>query len=629
MDAEMQEIVTDFVTEAEESLDRIDPLFVDLETKGEDQEVLNDIFRCLHTLKGAAGFLGFQKVVDVAHASESILKKLRDGEIRLTKHLVDVVLRSVDTLRVLIGHVKHGEEASEDTGPLVAALADALATAPGKGGAAVAPATPVPPTPAPEAPRTVSAPPTPAPEAPRTVSAPPTPVPEAPRAVSAPTIPVPEAPRAVSVLPSPAPAGPAAKGEHLPAPPGPEGQRSVPDRRDALQNLRVDIGRIDKVMDLTGEVVLARNRLLTLVNAIGSRYGDDPAFENLSETVSFLDLVTSDMQLSVLKMRMQPLQKVFGKFPRVVRDIASGMGKDIELKISGEETEVDRSVIEHIGDPLIHILRNAIDHGIEAPDVRKAAGKKERGVISIDASQKGTQVLIQVSDDGHGIDIDRVKRKAVENGLVTAEDAERMTDEAAIHLIFQPGFTTMDVATELSGRGVGMDVVLTSISRLNGYVEIRTNKGAGTTFRISIPLTLAIIQSLMVRAGGGQYAIPLALVEEILRVTPGEIAETAGQKVLVIRDRVHPFFELAELIGKESPPDPVFRYAVVVAVGDNRFCLGVDKLVGEEEVVIKPIDGLTMESSHMIGATITGEGKVVLILDLASVSRSLSGANRT
>ena len=344
MDAEMQEIVSDFVTEAEESLERIDPLFVDLETKGEDQEILNDIFRCLHTLKGAAGFLGFQQVVDVAHASESILKKLRDGEIRLTKRLVDVVLQSVDTLRVLIGHVKHKEDVSEDTGPLITELAEALAQASGKGDPAA----------------------------------------------------VPEPPKVVSAPPSPVPAGPAVNGEQHSAPSGPEGQKGVPDRKDALQNLRVDIGRIDKVMDLTGEVVLARNRLLTLVNAIGSRYGDDPAVENLSETVSFLDLVTSDMQLSVLKMRMQPLQKVFGKFPRVVRDIASAVGKDIELKISGEETEVDRSVIEHIGDPLIHIIRNAIDHGIEPPDVRKARGKKERGVISIDASQKGTQVLIQV-----------------------------------------------------------------------------------------------------------------------------------------------------------------------------------------------------------------------------------------
>jgi len=586
MDAEMQEIVSDFVIEAEESLDRIDPLFVDLETKGEDQEILNDIFRCLHTLKGAAGFLGFQPVVDVAHASESILKKLRDGEIGLTKRIVDVVLQSVDTLRVLIGHVKHGDDLSEDTGPLLAELGDALAHASGKGDP---------------------------------VDASPAPVPAD----------VADPPKLVSAPPSPVPAGPAVQNAQLPAPSGPEGQKDVPDRKDALQNLRVDVGRIDKVMDLTGEIVLARNRLLTLVNDLGSRYGEDPVVENLYETMSFLDLVTSDMQLSVLKMRMQPLQKVFGKFPRVVRDIASAVGKDIELKISGEETEVDRSVIEHIGDPLVHIIRNSIDHGIEPPDVRKAKGKKERGVISIDASQKGTQVLIQVSDDGRGIDIDRVKRKAVENGLVTAEDAERMTDEAATQLIFLPGFSTVEVATELSGRGVGMDVVQTSISQLNGYVEIKTHKDEGTTFRISIPMTLAIIQSLMVRAGGGQYAIPLALVEEILRVAPKELAVTAGQKVLVIRDRIHPFFELSELLGKGSPPDTGNRYAVVVAVGENRFCLGVDKLVGEEEVVIKPIEGVTMETSHMIGATITGEGKVVLILDLASISRKIAGAKRT
>ena len=294
MDAEMQEIVSDFVIEAEESLDRIDPLFVDLETKGEDQEILNDIFRCLHTLKGAAGFLGFQPVVDVAHASESILKKLRDGEIGLTKRIVDVILQSVDTLRVLIGHVKHGDDVSEDTGPLLAELADALAHASGKGDP---------------------------------VDVPPAPVPAAAA----------DPPKLVPTPPAPVPAGPAVKNPLPPAPSGPEGQKDVPDRKDALQNLRVDVGRIDKVMDLTGEIVLARNRLLTLVTAIGSRYGDDPVVENLSETVSFLDLVTSDMQLSVLKMRMQPLQKVFGKFPRVVRDIASAVGKDIELTIPGRK----------------------------------------------------------------------------------------------------------------------------------------------------------------------------------------------------------------------------------------------------------------------------------------------------
>ncbi|MBI5575307.1 MAG: chemotaxis protein CheA [Deltaproteobacteria bacterium] len=603
MSDEMQEIVADFVTEAEESLDRIDPLFVELEARGHDREILNDIFRCVHTLKGAAGFLGFQPVVDVSHASENIMKKLRDGEIGLSKPLVDVILKSVDMLRILIARVKHREDMSENISPLIAELAEALADAEGNGGkpSGAAPAGSA------HAPAMETASRTPAPG---NGSGVPAPVPAS----------APAAAKAATHVPASQASAPAAH--------APEGDRNLPGKKDSVQNLRVDIARIDKVMDLTGEVVLARNRLLTLVSAIGLQYGDDPVVENLSETVSFLDLVTSDMQLSVMKMRMQALQKVFGKFPRIVRDIASSRGKDVELKIHGEDTEVDRSVIEHIGDPMVHILRNAIDHGIEKPEARTARGKPAQGVISIDACQKGNQIVIEVSDDGRGIDVVRVRKKAMEKGLVTAEEAERMSDDAAVNLIFQPGFTTMDVATELSGRGVGMDVVRTSIAKLGGFVDIRTRKDAGTTFQINIPLTLAIIQSLMVRAAGGRYAVPLTLVEEILRVTPSEIAMVAGQKVLVIRDKVHPYFELSERIGKGQPEESPYRYAVVVAVGDRRFCLGVDGLIGEEDVVIKPIDGLEVDSAHMIGATITGDGKVVLILDVASISRNLPGPGR-
>ncbi len=391
----------------------------------------------------------------------------------------------------------------------------------------------------------------------------------------------------------------------------------------------MDIGRIDKVMDLTGEVVLARNRLLNLINTISAQYADDPAVSNVMETVSFLDLVTSDLQLSVMKMRMQALQKVFGKFPRVVRDLASAIGKEVDLKITGEETEVDRSVIEHIGDPMVHIIRNAIDHGLESPEARKAKGKPERGTISIDASQRGNQIVIEIADDGKGIDLDRVKRKAIDRGIVAADEAERMTEEAAIGLIFQAGFSTVDVATELSGRGVGMDVVKTSISKLSGFVEVKTRKDEGTTFRVNIPLTLAIIQALMVRTAGIQYAVPLSLIEEIVRVAPEEIVLAGGRRVLVLREKVLPFYELSEMLGKGGPPEGAARYSVVVAVGDTRFCLAVDKLLGEEEVVIKPLEGVATESSHTLGSTITGDGKVVLILDLASISRSLSGPNRS
>jgi two-component system chemotaxis sensor kinase CheA len=592
MTDDMQEIISDFVTEAEESLDRIDPLFVELETNGQDGEILNDIFRCVHTLKGAAGFLGFQQVVDVAHTSENILKKLREGDIALSKRIVDAILQSVDTLRVLIGHVKHGENVIENIAPLLAELDAALAEASGNAGNGGS-------------------------KAKADAGGAPKAVPAAARGTA--PAPAPAAPAIASAAPATAPAAPAVH----------EAEKGAPDRKDAVSNLRVDIGRIDKVMDLTGEVVLARNRLLNLISAISSQYGDDPAVTNIMETVSFLDLVTSDLQLSVMKMRMQALQKVFGKFPRVVRDLASAIGKEVDLKISGEETEVDRSVIEHIGDPLVHIIRNAIDHGLEPPDVRKAKGKPERGVISIDASQRGNQIVIEISDDGKGIDLDRVRRKAADRGLVSAEEAERMTEDAAIGLIFHAGFSTMDVATELSGRGVGMDVVKTSVAKLSGFVEVKTRKDEGTTFRVNIPLTLAIIQALMVRTGGVQYAVPLSLIEEIVRIAPEEIDTAGGRRLFVLREKVLPFFELSELLGKGAPPEGAARYAFVVAVGDSRFCLSVDKLLGEEEVVIKPLDGLETESSHTLGSTITGDGKVVLILDLASISRTLTGTNRT
>jgi len=584
MTDDMQEIITDFVTEAEESLDRIDPLFVELETNGEDKEILNDIFRCMHTLKGAAGFLGFQPVVDVAHTSENILKRLREGEVALTKRIVDAVLASVDMLRSLIGHVKHSEELDDNIAPLLEELNAALAEAGGASKAAPAPAA---------APAVA---PVAAPAA-------------APQAQCA----------ADAVVKS--------------APEKKEGEKKSAEKKDEKKdevlNLRVDVGRIDKVMDLTGEVVLARNRLLNLIATISSQYADDPAVSNVMETVSFLDLVTSDLQLSVMKMRMQALQKVFGKFPRIVRDLASTIGKEVDLKITGEETEVDRSVIEHIGDPMVHLIRNSIDHGIESPEARRAKGKPERGSVMISASQRGNQIVIEISDDGKGIDVDRVKRKAVDRGIVTAEEAERMTEDAAVALIFQAGFSTMDVATELSGRGVGMDVVKTSISKLSGFVECKTRKDEGTTFRISIPLTLAIIQALMVRTAGVQYAVPLSLIEEIVRVAPDEIALAGGRRVFVLRERVLPFFELSELLGKGGPPEGAVRYSVVVAVGETRFCLAVDKLLGEEEVVIKPLEGVVTESSHTMGSTITGDGKVVLIMDLASISRSLNGMNRS
>lgn len=568
---EMEEIIGEFITEAEEALDRIDPLFVELESKGYDRDLLNDIFRSVHTLKGAAGFLGFQAIVDVAHRAESILKKLRDGEITIKASYIDVILESIDMLRLLIGHIKNKDGVEEDTSDLIRKLENALNM-------------------------------------------------DMVEEVGV------EAPIETKVHPQNESRD---RLEPLKMPTAsafdstvPQSDRSTTERKE-IQTLRIDVDRVDKVMNLTGEIVLIRNRLLNIATSLDARYPGDESVENLLESVSFLDLVTSDMQLAVMRMRMQPLKKVFSKFPRLVRDISSAIGKEVELNISGEDTEVDRSVIEHIGDPMVHIIRNAIDHGIEPVDERIRKNKDRKGRINIDAYQKGNQIIIEIADDGRGIDVEKVKSKALDKGLITIEEYNRLSEEAAINLIFLPGFSTAEVATELSGRGVGMDVVKTNISRLNGYVEVNTKKDMGSIFRITLPLTLAIIQSLMVKASGNIYAVPLAPIEETMVINSKDIKEIAGQKVTIVRDRVYPLFELSEILTGSANGHRGERYILIISSGDRRFCIAVDELLGQEEVVIKAIDGKYTDSSYVLGATITGDGKVVLIIDPSGISRNI------
>ena len=585
MSDEMQDIIREFLAEAEESLDRIDPLFVELEARGHDREILNDIFRSMHTIKGAAGFLGFAQVVEVAHGAESVLKRLRDGETSLTKPLMDVILKSVDVLRLLLGGIKEGGAPAEDTTSVLRAMESFYAeptvgpadhALDGAGGPEDRPVT------------------------------------------------VRQGDVEACVHRAGAEADSVA--DNLSEP---ERGRCESEQREHLQTLRVDVEKIDKVMNLTGEVVLIRNRLLNILSTLQKNHGEEPAVQNLFETVAFLDHVTTDMQLAVMKIRMQPIRKVFSKFPRLVRDISSSHGKDVELKIKGEDTEVDKSIIERIGDPMVHIIRNAIDHGLETPWHRRAVGKPDKGVICIEAFQKGNHIVIEVSDDGRGIDVERVKQKALEQVLAGPEEIARMSDETAMNLIFMPGFTTAEVATELSGRGVGMDVVRTNIAKLNGCVEVTSSPGAGTALRISIPLTLAITETLMVRAGGWQYAVPLAPIEGTLKISRNEIKEVMGQKVTVIRDRLCPVHDLKEVLGGNGGSRPEPGYAIVVSLGDTQFCLAVDELLGREEVVIKNVQGLDSASPHVLGATVTGDGKVVLILDMASLSRGLCGSLKT
>lgn len=589
---EMDEIISEFVTEAEETLERIDPMFVELETKGENKDLLNEIFRGMHTLKGAAGFLGFQPIVDVAHRAESIMKRIREGETAMTRELMDVILKSVDALKLLIFHIKQKDGIEEDNSWLLSELDAALEGA------------------------IVASPTTPQSE----------PVVEAkeslPEEIQPPieTEKKPE-PKVEAAEPPPQPE-PAASPRSQPAG---EQVQQISKEREVVSTLRVDVLRIDKVMDLAGEIVLVRNRLLNLASKLEGSYSGDHNVESLLETTGFLDRVTSDLQLAVMKMRMQPIQKVFGKFPRMVRDMSRTLGKDIDLEMFGEDTEVDKTVIENIGDPLVHIIRNSIDHGIESNEERLTKGKPKKGRIIMSAYQEGTQIVIEVSDDGKGIDVEAVKRKAIKNGLITEEEAQKMSDEAAVNLVFLPGFSTKEVSTELSGRGVGMDVVKTNVGKLNGYVEVITKKDIGSTFKISLPLTLAILQAMMVRIGDEYYAIPQSMLEETLRVKKSDIKEVTGQEVLTIRGKVLPLFEMSELlrVRKREDADHDNSYLLVASVGDRRFCIAVDELLGQEEVVIKTINGIESEVCGIMGATITGDGRVVLILDLALLSRGI------
>lgn len=578
---EMEEIIGEFITEAEEALDRIDPLFVELESRGYDKEILNDIFRSIHTLKGAAGFLGFQTIVDVAHRAESILKKMRDGEITVKTSYIDIILESIDMLRLLIGHIKKRDGIEEDVSDLIKRLEDALNHEEQDRQAKDLVAEIVTKVNSNLSTRQDSSL-------------------NGTREISPPKMP------ATTDL------GETSQGDKISA-----------DKKESLQTLRIDVDRIDKVMNLAGEIVLIRNRLLNVATFLNSRYPSDETVENLFESVSFLDLVTSDMQLAVMKMRMQPLKKVFSKFPRLVRDISNAIGKEVELIISGEDTEVDRSVIEHIGDPMVHIIRNAIDHGIEPVEERINKNKDRKGRINIDAYQKGNQIIIEISDDGKGIDVDKVKKKALEKSLITIDEYNKLSDEAAINLIFLPGFSTAEVATELSGRGVGMDVVKTNISRLNGYVEVNTKKDMGSTFRISLPLTLAIIQSLMVKASENIYAVPISPIEETLIISTRDIKEIAGQKVAIVRGRIYPIFGLSEILSGSAKGHREERYLLVISSGDRRFCIAVDELLGQEEVVIKAIDGKYTDTTYVLGATITGDGRVVLIIDPSGIARNI------
>jgi two-component system chemotaxis sensor kinase CheA len=629
MNDEMQEILNDFLTESGEMIEVLDQRFVTLESDPANKDLLNEIFRAMHSMKGSAGFLGFTHLVDVAHRAENILNKLRQGEMAVVPAVITVILEAVDTIKLLMADIREsGADTHVPTQAIAHKMDEILAGNYGQAGETSAgPAqSPVP---------AQQASPPPVQAAPKTAEC-----------AAAPAAPAqPDTSRLGEILVN---EGLASKEQvfdalnqqqHQPDPKTPLGEillqaKAITERAldHALQKqekqgkpaeedatIRVETRRLDSVMNLVGELVLGRNRLIKIGTQLEQTHETDPQVRALSETLAQLNLVTTDLQLAVMKTRMLPIKKVFAKLPRMVRDLSQKLGKQVRLELHGEETELDKSVADEIGDPLVHLVRNAIDHGIEMPSERQQKGKAGEGILRILASQEGNSIVIRIQDDGRGIPLEKVKAKALGRGLISEAELATMEPREIVNLIFLPGFSTAEKVTDVSGRGVGMDVVRTNIRKINGSVEVESEQGRGSQIIIKLPLTIAIIQALMVEVERSIFAIPLSSVIEAVRITKSDIKTINGREVLHLRDRVLPLIRLAQEF--EIPPDPDRSrfYVVVAALGDRRVGVVVDELRSQEEVVIKSIWDYLENVKGVSGATITGEGKVVLILDISEL----------
>ncbi len=601
IDCEDQELLDGFLAETTELLEKLDDDLIALEKASDDTDLMNRIFRSIHTIKGASSFLGFDLLVKVAHKTEDVLNRLRKGELAVNPELMDVILEATDLVKLLVSDIKAGEIQERETEGTINKLLPFLTDTAGASPAAAA----VPPPPS----EPVSGPGDAA-------SAPVTPLAAEPAAVpDSSSAPSPAAPS----VPATKPAAEAAP-KKAPAPPKPTDGKG--DDLSDNTTVRVDVKRLDDLMNQVGELVLERNRMIQINQDLQqsdvNRTDFNEEFGKLTKRMSF---VTSELQMQVLKMRMIPVEKVFKKFPRIVRSMSRDLGKEVELLIVGEETELDRSVVDEIGDPLIHLIRNAMDHGLETPEERLAAGKSRGGTLVLAAVHEGNQIIISIKDDGRGIDTERVGRKAIEKGLITEEQFAAMGQREVFDLLFLPGFSTKEKTTDLSGRGVGMDVVKTNIKKLNGLIEIKSTKELGSEFILRLPLTLAIIQSLLVEVEGEIYSIPLSSVLETIRVDQRKFHLIGGQEVLKLRDIVLPLIRLQKVFNVQPRSEENdFCYVVVVGAAEKRMGLVVTRLVGQQEVAIKSLGNYLANIPGIAGSTILGDGRVALIIDPVAMS---------
>ena len=631
---DMKEIMEDFLIEAFELIEQIDHDLVELEANPEDLELLNRIFRVAHTVKGSSSFLNFDVLTELTHHMEDVLNKARKGELKITPDIMDVVLESVDMMKGLLESIRdNGSDAAAgiDIKNICVRLTQ-ISEGEAPSAAAEAPAA----APAPE-PVKEPEPATPAEEAAPEVS-------DAELSKLSDSEVEAEIERLLKVRKaedqarraskgiapkSPEEIAPAASAAPAPAPkPAPSRERDADKKVPAAssgavaqeQTIRVEVKRLDHLMNLIGELVLGKNRLLKIYDDVEERYEGEKFLEELNQVVSSLSLVTTDIQLAVMKTRMLPIAKVFNKFPRMIRDLSRDLGKQIDLEISGEETELDKSIVEEIGDPLVHIIRNSCDHGIEDPETRKAMGKPEKGLVQLKAYNEGNHIVVEIVDDGKGLDADMLKSKSIEKGIITEREADAMSEKEAFGLIFRPGFSTAAKVTNVSGRGVGMDVVKTNIEKLNGIIDIESEVGKGTVMKLKIPLTLAIIQSLLVGTQEEFYAIPLASVLETVRVPIDDIYTIDGKNVLRLRDEVLSLVRLSDVFGVEKVFDGGdHTYVVIIGVAEAKLGIIVDTLVGQEEIVIKSMGDYLQNIPGIAGATIRGDGRVTLIIDVGAM----------
>ncbi|MFB1285364.1 chemotaxis histidine kinase/response regulator CheAY2 [Helicobacter pylori] len=652
---DLQEIMEDFLIEAFEMNEQLDQDLVELEHNPEDLDLLNRIFRVAHTIKGSSSFLNLNILTHLTHNMEDVLNRARKGEIKITPDIMDVVLRSIDLMKTLLVTIRdtgsdtnNGKEneIEEAVKQLQAITSQNLEGAKETLGTKEAPQKENKEEAKEENNEEIKENKAKAPTAENTSSD--NPLADEPDLdyanMSAEEVEAEierllnkrqeadkerRAQKKQEAKPKQevAPTKEAPKTE---TPKAPKTETKAKAKADTEENkapsigveqtVRVDVRRLDHLMNLIGELVLGKNRLIRIYSDVEERYDGEKFLEELNQVVSSISAVTTDLQLAVMKTRMQPVGKVFNKFPRMVRDLSRELGKSIELIIEGEETELDKSIVEEIGDPLIHIIRNSCDHGIEPLEERRRLNKPETGKVQLSAYNEGNHIVIKISDDGKGLDPVMLKEKAIEKGVISERDAEGMSDREAFNLIFKPGFSTAKVVSNVSGRGVGMDVVKTNIEKLNGIIEIDSEVGVGTTQKLKIPLTLAIIQALLVGVQEEYYAIPLSSVLETVRISQDEIYTVDGKSVLRLRDEVLSLVRLSDIFKVdailESNSDV---YVVIIGLADQKIGVIVDYLIGQEEVVIKSLGYYLKNTRGIAGATVRGDGKITLIVDVGAM----------